>query len=148
MMQKQTEFTFTMGSDRLLPVQWLRLQKTIADMVSRDFGGCRFVIGYGAWREGADQPQDGPYHGQLHHDDTLTLIVAVPVEIAEPAFALIQSSIAATIKLHHLTDRLDWIDTTEREVTARHWDVAEQCHQDWEKAEASKFFTTDTKTVA
>jgi hypothetical protein len=64
----------------------------------------------------------------------LTLIVAVPVEIAEPAFALIQSNIAAAISHNHLTDRLDWIDTTEREVIARHW-------------QASEFFTNTTKPV-
>jgi hypothetical protein len=43
-MEKQTEFTFTMGSDRLLPAQWRRLQKAIADMVSRDFGHATLAV--------------------------------------------------------------------------------------------------------
>lgn len=128
-MERQTEFTFTMGSDSLKPSQWRKLQTLLSELVSRDFGGCRFVTGAGAWREGADNPA-GSYPGQLHYDDTLTLIVTVPETAADPSFGLIQSSIAAAIRHLNLGEYLDWIDTTERTVTARHW-------------QASKFFATE-----
>lgn len=126
MQNYQTEFTFTMGSDALDYEEWNDLAQDIGAAVSRDFGGCRFVWGNGAWREGADVDA-ATFNGKLHEDRTLSLIVAVPAQSADPAFGLIQSAIAAAVRFHDLSDRLDWIDTTQRDVIARHW-------------QASKFF--------
>lgn len=122
-MKKQTEFTFTLGSDWLAPQEWKRLQRVLAELISRDFGGCRFVWGDGAWRDGADVASVN-YKGLVHEDETLSLIVAVPFAKTEAAGASIQKSVADAIRLAGLTDRFDWIDTTSRTVTARHWQVS------------------------
>jgi len=122
-MQKQIEFTFTMGSDVLVYTEWNKLRRQLAMDISRDFGGCRFVHGEGAWRDGAESSA-GTYPGKLHHDETLSLIIAVPTQSAEAAFGIIQDTIAAAVHHFDLGDRIDWIDTTQREVVAHHWQVS------------------------